>query len=121
MEVIVVGTCGAGKSTLVKALNAQGYAARAVAQEHSVVPDLWRHGGEPAALIVLQAEPATIARRRGSEFPDWLYREQLGRLGSARAQADLLIATDGIPPEEVAQQVIRFLRAAGISTRPTRP
>ena len=115
MDIVVVGPCGAGKTTLVRTLIARGYAARVVAQEHSVVPTLWRHGGLPAALVVLDAEPATIARRRGAVFPEWLHRQQLSRLALARAHADLLIATDRATPEEVVWQVIDFLRELGIT------
>ena len=115
MDVVVVGPCGAGKTTLVDALITRGYAARVVAQEHSIVRDLWRHGGHPAALVMLEAEPATIAARRHAEFPAWLYAKQFQRLAAARAHADLLIATDQVQAEEVTRQVIAFLRAAGIS------
>ncbi len=114
MEVVVVGPCGAGKSTLVEALTAQGYTARAVAQEHSAIPDLWRHGGRPAALIMLGARRSTIARRRGGDFPAWLLRQQWERLASARAHADLLLPTDEATPEEVAGKVVEYLQSVGI-------
>jgi adenylate kinase family enzyme len=114
MEVIIVGPCGAGKSTLVDVLSTQGYKARVVAQEHSVVPDLWQHGGRPAALIVLEAERSTIVRRRGGDFPAWLLEQQRERLASARAHADLVLHTDEAAPEEVASQVVEYLQAVGI-------
>ena len=114
MDVIIVGPCGAGKSTLVDALNTQGYKARVVAQEHSVVPDLWQRGGRPAALIVLEAERSTIVRRRGGDFPVWLLEQQRERLASARAHADLVLHTDEAAPEEVASQVVEYLQSAGI-------
>ena len=120
MEIVVVGPCGAGKSTLVQSLRARGYVARAVAQEHSIISALWRHGGEPAALIVLEVERDTIAQRRGAEFPDWLYEEQRGRLASARAHADLIVPTDGVLPEQVTQQVVNFLHSAGITAESAR-
>ena len=114
MDVVVVGPCGAGKTTLVATLAARGYAARAVAQEHSAVPELWRHGGTPAALVLLDAARTTIMRRRGADFPDWLLARQQERLASARAHADLTVPTDAATPEDVAAQVIRFLRSVGI-------
>src|SRR5687768_4503941 len=41
-QIIVVGVCSAGKSTLVRALRGRGYKVRACAQEHSGVPYLWQ-------------------------------------------------------------------------------
>ena len=114
MDVIVVGPCGAGKSTLVDALSTQGYKARAVAQEHSIVPDLWQHGGRPAALIMLEAERSTIMQRRGGDFPEWLLEQQRERLAPARAHADLVLHTDEATPEEVVGQVIAYLQAVGL-------
>lgn len=116
-DIVVVGPCGSGKSTLVRTLNARGYAARAVAQEHSGIPDLWRHGGQPAALIMLEATPATITARRQAEFPRWLHAKQIRRLAAARAAADLMIATDRASPAEVATTVIAFLVERGIISR----
>ena len=115
MDVVIVGPCGAGKSTLADALSAQGYRARAVAQEHSAVSDLWQHGGRPAALIMLEAERSTIIRRRGGDFPEWLLAQQRERLASARAHADLVLCTDEAAPEEVAGQVVAYLQAVGIN------
>ena len=117
MDIVVVGPCGSGKSTLVEALTRRGYPARVVAQEHSAIPDLWRHGGEPAALIMLLADRATIARRRGGEFPAWLHTHHLERLALARVHADLLVPTDGATSDEVTRQVIDFLRSAGIGPK----
>lgn len=121
MEIVVVGPCGAGKSTLVRALTARGFSARAVAQEHSIVPELWQHAGTPAALILLQAQQPTIAQRRAAEFPEWLYRQQLLRLASAQAHADLVVATDELTPDEVTRKVVAFLDSIGISAATTPP
>ncbi len=113
-EVVVVGPCGSGKSTLVAALEARGYAARAVAQEHSVIPDLWRHAGKPAVLIMLEAEQATITERRGADFPSWLLRQQRERLASAREHANLRVVTDDATPEQVLTRVVEYLQRAGL-------
>lgn len=110
MEIVVVGPCGSGKSTLVARLQAQGYQARAVAQEHSAISELWRHSGTPDALIFLDATPATITARRNNEFPPWLYRKQLRRLTSARAHATLYLATDQLSPNEVHERTLAHLR-----------
>ncbi len=113
-DIIVVGPCGSGKTTLVKALTVRGYRARVVAQEHSGIRELWRHAGEPRALFLLDAEQSTIARRREDGFPAWLHEHQMHRLASARAHADLVITTDHASAEEVVQTVLRFLGSAGI-------
>ncbi len=120
MVIVVVGPCGSGKTTLVARLQAAGYDARVVAQEHSAVPDLWRHGGEPDALIYLDASPAVISRRRQNEFPRWLYGRQLRRLRVARERATLYLHTDHLDPRDVEARVLDHLRrlAAGADTRP---
>lgn len=110
MLVVVVGPCGSGKTTLVKRLQALGYTARAVAQEHSQIDELWKHGGTPDALIFLDASPATITRRRCNEFPEWLYKIQIERLASARRNATFYLHTDRVPSAEVQRRVIEHLR-----------
>jgi GTPase SAR1 family protein len=120
MEIVVVGPCGSGKSTLVTALTQHGYTARAVAQEHSAVPTLWQHGGTPAVLVYLEAERGTISRRRGADFPAWLLRQQRRRLASARVHADLVIQTDQATPGQVLARVLDHVRRAGILKAPGR-
>src|SRR5207248_628641 len=51
-NVVVVGVCSSGKSTLVSALCDRGYHASAVSQEHSYVPHLWQRSN-PDVLIYL--------------------------------------------------------------------
>lgn len=109
MDVVVVGPCGSGKSTLVERLQTLGYAARAVAQEHSRVHELWRHAGEPDALIFLDASPTTITARRDNEFPPWLHEKQMRRLASARAHATLYLDTDRLSAWDVEQRVLAHL------------
>jgi thymidylate kinase len=110
MLVVVVGPCGSGKTTLVARLQTSGYAARAVAQEHSQIDELWKHGGMPDALIFLDASPAMITRRRQNEFPQWLYAAQTQRLRSAREHATLYLHTDRLSPGEVQRRVVDHLR-----------
>ena len=109
-SVVVVGACGTGKSTLVEALQAFGYDARVVAQEHSIIPDLWAHAGIPDALVVLDASPAVISERRHNDFPEWLYRQQRERLRSAEEHATLYLHTDTLLPDAVQQKVIEHLQ-----------
>jgi adenylate kinase len=113
MIVVVVGPCGSGKTTLVARLQAAGYDARVVAQEHSAVPELWRHGGDPDALIYLDASPPVITRRRQNDFPHWLYGRQARRLRSARERATLYLQTDHLDPRAVESRVLDHLRALG--------
>ncbi len=113
-EVVVAGPCGSGKSTLVERLTAAGINARAVAQEHSVIHELWKHGGTPLALVVLEATSPIITRRRGADFPEWLHHEQMERLKSARDHADLIVDTDERTAEDVEKVVMDFLQEMGI-------
>lgn len=116
MLVIVVGPCGSGKSTLVARLQSAGYNARVVAQEHSRIPDLWKHGGEPDALIYLDASPSTITSRRQNDFPGWLYDKQVSRLTSAREHATLYLHTDELAAAVVQQRVLEHLQATTTHT-----
>lgn len=109
MQVIIVGPCGSGKTTLVNRLQAHGYDARAVAQEHSAIHDLWKHGGLPAALIFLDASPAVISARRRNEFPVWLYDTQVARLADARHHATLYLHTDALAADEVQRLALAHL------------
>jgi shikimate kinase len=112
MAVVVVGPCGSGKSTLVASLLAAGIEARAVAQEHSRIPELWRHLGDPDALIFLDATPPTITARRQNDFPAWLYEKQIRRLASARANATLYLQTDTLSANDVERQTLDHLGTA---------
>jgi excinuclease UvrABC ATPase subunit len=109
-SVVVVGVCGSGKSELVRRLCAAGFAARVVAQEHSIIRELWRHQGVPDALIYLGASPATVANRgRGIVSPSMLAIQE-ARLADARAAATVAVATDLLTASEVAELVIDRLK-----------
>jgi hypothetical protein len=105
----VVGPCKSGKSTLVRGLQAAGYPANQIAQEHSFSPRMWQLIDPPGVLIYLHTEFAnTVARGL-----DWLprdYEEQQRRLAHARQHADFEIATDVLTAEEVLQNVLDFLQ-----------
>ena len=105
----IVGVCGAGKSTLIAGLKTRGIVARHIAQEHSYVKDMWQRLTHPDVLIFLEVSyPNTIHRRR-LDWTEAEYAEQLFRLRHARQYADLVIQTDGITPEEVIEEALRFL------------
>ncbi len=109
MIIGVVGPCAAGKSTLIQGLNARGYLAKHIAQEHSYVPDMWLRLTHPDVLVYLAVSyPLTVQRRK----LDWTleeYTEQIHRLRHARQHADINLDTDPLTPAEVLERVIVFL------------
>jgi ABC-type cobalamin/Fe3+-siderophores transport system ATPase subunit len=105
----VVGPCGSGKSTLIAALEAQGYPCRHIAQEHSYVKDMWKRITNPDVLIFLQASFAVSTARRKLNWNESDYLEQQRRLAHALTNADLVVDTDSLPPEEVARRALDFL------------
>ena len=110
--VVVVGVCGSGKSELVRRLRAAGFAARVVAQEHSIVRELWRHQGVPDALIYLAASPATVAKRGRRSVSLAILAVQDARLADARAAATITVDTNHLTAAEVANVVLTRLYAA---------
>ena len=108
-DIVVVGPCAAGKSTLVQALRERGYHAREVQQEHSGVPYLWQHFQPLDVLIYLDARLATIAERRTIDFSDDYLDELRYRLRHARQNCDLYLQTDGLTAQEVLEKVVAFL------------
>jgi dienelactone hydrolase len=108
-NVLIVGVCSAGKSTLARTLKERGYKARTCAQEHSYVAYLWQLS-KPDVLIYLDASLPTIRRRRRVRWPQSLLDEEHHRLSHAREHCDLYVHTDGLTPEDVASRVVNFLR-----------
>jgi hypothetical protein len=107
--VAVVGPCAAGKSTLVRGLRRSGYAATEVAQEHSLVRDLWRRRGGLGPLVFLDVSPGVACIRRGLETPPSWWRASWARLESARRSADVYVCTDALSIEQVLEQVLASL------------
>jgi guanylate kinase len=105
--IAVVGPCGAGKSTLVDGLRRVGIAARQIAQEHSHVTNLWRHGAADAILVYLDATFSTCTERKRFDWPEDDYREQIRRLARARRECDVYLATDGLTPAAVLDRVVQ--------------
>lgn len=102
--VVVVGPCASGKSTLVAGLRRLGYRAMVCGQEHSEIPTLWRHAA-PDVVVALEVDLPTLRRRRGEEWPEWLYRVQRDRLRAATAAADLRLDTSTLDRDAVLARV----------------
>lgn len=118
VRVGVVGPCGAGKSTLVRALRGRGIDAREIAQEHSGVPAMWQRITRPDLLVYLDVSRETAERRLARGLPpDW-WAEIANRLAHARAHADLIVETDDLTPEEIAERVAELV-ATGKVKRPS--
>ncbi len=112
LRVGVVGACATGKSTLVSALQREGYDARHIAQEHSYVPDMWHKIGRPDVLIYLDATyEAIMERRPKSGLREIDLEGQLNRLKHARRNCDYYIDTTQLHPLEVREKILLFLRS----------
>jgi hypothetical protein len=118
-NIVVVGVCSSGKSTLVRNLKERGFAARAVSQEHSYVPHLWQRSN-PDVLVYLDATAHTIRGRGRTRWRQSLLDEEHRRLEHARHHCDLYIPTDGLAPEDVASRVITYLKKAELRNEQAR-
>lgn len=105
----IVGPCSAGKSTLVKKLKERGFNAKQIAQEHSYVKDMWQRTINLNTLIFLQVSYATAQERRKLNWSLKEYETQQHRLRNARQYADFYLETDGLTPEEIVDEVLRFI------------
>lgn len=111
----VVGVSAAGKSTLVQALRAAGYDARAVSQEHSHVRTLWKQFEVPRILVYLDNEvEAQRQRRPDVRWNEATLAEERERLQEAGVAADLRINTAQLQAEQVLRLVVAFLEAERI-------
>lgn len=106
----VVGPCKSGKTSLKRNLEKAGYSVRQIAQEHSYVQDMWQKIARPDLLIFLDVSYPKTLVRSSLGWSEAEYDVQIERLTHARANADLIIETDPLTSEEVAQQVLAFLR-----------
>lgn len=109
LRVGIVGPCGSGKSTIIAELESRGFPCRHIAQEHSYVKDMWKRISNPDVLVFLQASFPVCTRRRNLDWNESEYAEQQRRLAHAFEHADLIVDTDPLTPQEVAQRVLDFL------------
>lgn len=108
-RVALVGHCAAGKSTVVTLLVEQGIDAYAVAQEHSIVHDLWSHQ-QPNIVVFLDVSLEALRTRKANpDWPEWIYAEQNDRLAHARHHAHITIDTDDEPADLVVAEIMEFL------------
>lgn len=112
--VVVVGPCAAGKTTLVDALVARGYQAYAVAQEHSIIRDLWARR-DPDVLIALDLDLAVVRERRSPTWSADIYEKQHERLQPAFAAADMLIDTGEHDIESALRMTLDLLESTSES------
>ena len=103
LRVVVTGVCGSGKTVLAGGLKAMGYDAHAVAQEHSLVPELFLHA-RPDLVIYLEASDATVAERKQTGWEPHQLAEQRRRLRLARERADIHLNTDGLEPSVLLER-----------------
>lgn len=110
-RIVVVGPCGSGKTTLVDHLRERGYDARVVAQEHSIIRDLWQKR-DPDVIVALDLDLATLRARRSPTWSAEIFALQHERLKEAFAAADLIINTAEHDEEDVVALVTAFLESA---------
>ena len=110
--IAIVGPCASGKSSLVCALQQQGYNAHEVAQEHSYVPAMWQRITQPDLLIYLDISWEVACQRRPTDTKPGWWAEVAHRLRHARHHADLYIHTDELTPHEVLAEALAFLERA---------
>lgn len=113
-EIVIVGPCASGKSTLVTGLVELGYRARVVGQEHSEIGLLWQQH-HPTVVIGLHASLETIRSRRGPAWPAAVYEQQQRRLAPAMAAASLIIDTGVLSPIATLAAAAAAIRKAGLA------
>ena len=116
-RVVVVCPCASGKSTLVDGLRRLGFRAMVCGQEHSEIPTLWRHA-DPDVVVALDVDLPTVRRRRGEEWPEWLYLVQRRRLRQAAAAAAVRVDTSALDEDAVLRRVAAQLRQPPLPDNP---
>jgi cytidylate kinase len=110
-QIGIVGPCGAGKTTLERGLQSNGWKAHAIVQEHSYVKDMWQRFTKPDILIFLQASCSVSAARRQLNWTESEWGEQQNRLSHARQHADFFLDTNPLSISEVLDIVLGFLQS----------
>ncbi len=110
----LVGPCTSGKSSIRTLLEGQGFRVRHIAQEHSHVPAMWREIANPDVLVFLDVSYPVTLQRRDWNWTVGEYEEQQRRLAHAREHADLVIQTDGLSPEQIAELTVTFIQGGEV-------
>ena len=105
----IVGPSKSGKSTLKFGLEALGYKVKHIAQEHSFVPSMWQKIANPDILIFLDVNFENTMLRGQPKWEEKDYNKECSRLLHARDNANLMVDTNHITPEETLQIVRMFL------------
>lgn len=106
----IVGPCASGKSTLIEGLKKHGYYGKHIAQEHSYVPDMWKRITNPDILIYLDVSYEASMLRKNLNWSKHEFYVQIQRLEHAKHHADLTIHTETLTPENVLEEVLKFIR-----------
>lgn len=108
-KIAIVGTCGAGKTTLAESLQRLGFNAKQVAQEHSYVPDMWELISQPDFLIYLEVSFDVSTSRKHFHWTFEEFAEQVHRLSHARRHCHLLIDTTHLSPDKILKAALDHL------------
>lgn len=105
----IVGVCASGKTTLYTGLTALGLNCRHIAQEHSYVSTMWRRITNPDILIYLVVSYENTIARKSLNWSRDEYNQQLIRLQDAIENAQIIINTDDLTPEQLINQALKEL------------
>jgi cytidylate kinase len=112
LMIAIVGPCGAGKSTLADALQARGFNARQIAQEHSYVASMWQILTKPDVLVYLDASYEVCTHRKNVNWLEREYSTQIHRLRHALEHCHVYVDTSSLNPTQVLEKVLTALKVA---------
>ena len=103
--IVITGVCASGKTTLSKGLQSLGLNAITVAQEHSVIKNMWNKKN-PEIVIYLDATLQEIKKRKELYWEEKYLESQRQRLAEVRKHSDIYILTDDKSIEEVLENAL---------------
>ena len=105
----LVGPCKSGKTLLKRGLVQHGYQVKHIAQEHSYVKEMWQKIAKPDILIFLEVSFEETLNRSTLSWSQNEYAQQIERLKHAHQNADLIIDTTELSPQQVLEVALKFL------------